>query len=257
MSSRDPLIHEQAATAHGQRLRPRVLVVEDESGIAELLSLNLRHEGFEVLQASSAEEAARAVDAALPALVLLDWMLPGQPGTELLRGWRQHPRTRELPVIMLTAKAEENDRVQGLDLGADDYMPKPFSTRELMARIRSVLRRKAPDQALQSLTVGGLVLQPNTREASVRGTAVTLGPLEYRLLSVLMAYPGRVYSRAQLLDKVWGDHVDVEDRTVDAQIKRLRDALHDIDAAACVQTVRGAGYRIDAEAAERLLGASS
>lgn len=238
-------------TAAG-RLRPLVLVVEDEHGIAELLAVNLRHEGFEVMHAGTAEAAASAVDKALPALVLLDWMLPGQSGVDLLRRWRQRERTRDLPVIMLTARAQEGDRVQGLELGADDYVAKPFSTRELMARIRSVLRRKAPDEALQPMAVGGVMLQPASREAFVAGRPLRLGPIEFRLLQVLMAQPDRVYSRAQLLDKVWGDHVEVEDRTVDAQVKRLRDALETAGAQACVQTVRGMGYRFDAVAAENL-----
>lgn len=227
-------------------MRPLVLLVEDETGIAELLAVNLRHEGFEVQRASTAEEGASLVDQALPALVLLDWMLPGQSGVDLLRRWRQHPRTRELPVIMLTARSEEDDRVQGLDLGADDYVAKPFSTKELMARVRSVLRRRAPDQAPQPLSVGPITLQPASREATVQGRPLKLGPTEFRLLQVLMAQPDRVYTRAQLLDKVWGDHVAVEDRTVDAQIKRLRDALETAGAPACVQTVRGVGYRFNA-----------
>lgn len=239
------------------RLRPLVLVVEDEIGIAELLAVNLRHEGFDVVHAATAEAAARAVDAALPALVLLDWMLPGQSGVDLLRRWRQQAHTRELPVIMLTARVEEGDRVQGLDLGADDYVAKPFSTRELMARIRSVLRRKAPDQAPQALVVGGVVLRPASRETLVAGRPLRLGPIEFRLLQVLMAHPERVYSRAQLLDKVWGDHVEVEDRTVDAQVKRLRDALETAGAQACVQTVRGMGYRFDAAAAANLPGGAA
>lgn len=229
-------------------MRPLVLLVEDEAGIAELLAMNLRHEGYEVRRAATAEEGAAMVDEVLPALVLLDWMLPGHSGVDLLRRWRQQSRTRDLPVIMLTARVEEADRVQGLDLGADDYVAKPFSTKELMARVRSVLRRRAPDQSLQALTLGTLSLQPATREATVDGRPVKLGPTEFRLLQVLMTHPDRVYTRAQLLDKVWGDHMEVEDRTVDAQIKRLRDALDAAGAPPCVQTVRGVGYRFVAQA---------
>lgn len=237
-------------------MRPLVLLVEDETGIAELLALNLRHEGFEVRHAATAEEAAAVVDQVLPALVLLDWMLPGASGVDLLRRWRAQARTRDLPIIMLTARVEENDRVQGLDLGADDYVAKPFSTRELMARVRSVLRRRAPDQAPQPLQVGGLLLHPASREARVSGALLKLGPTEFRLLQVLMAQPERVFTRSQLIDRVWGDHVAVEDRTVDAQVKRLRDALETAGAQGCVQTVRGVGYRFDTAAAQQLVAAA-
>lgn len=222
-----------------------MLVVEDEPGIAELLVLNLRHEGFEVQHVPSAEAAEASVGLALPALVLLDWMLPGRSGVEQLRRWRLHPRTRELPVIMLTAKGEEGERVQGLDEGADDYLSKPFSIRELLARIRSVLRRRAPESSSAALSAGELRLEPASRRVSVQGRELRLGPTEFRMLQVLMAHPGRAFTRAQLLDKVWGDHVEVEDRTVDAQIKRLRDALDVEGLSACVQTVRGIGYRFE------------
>jgi len=232
-------------------MKPVVLLVEDEAGIAELLALNLRHEGFDVRHAATAESAVCAVEQALPALVLLDWMLPGASGVDLLRRWRSHPRTRDLPVIMLTARVEEGDRVQGFDWGADDYVAKPFSARELMARVRSVLRRRSPDQAPVPLVLGGLSLQPASREVRARGVLLKMGPTEFRLLQVLMAQPDRVFSRGQLIDKVWGDHVAVEDRTVDAQIKRLRDALEIAGAQGCVQTVRGVGYRFDAAAAQQ------
>lgn len=231
---------------------PLILVVEDEAAIAELLAINLRHEGFEVLTARSAEQGQSMVDERIPALAVVDWMLPGRTGIELLRHWRTNARTRSLPVIMLTARAEEAERVQGLDLGADDYLAKPFSVRELLARIRSVLRRRQPDLAQQTQVVGGLTLHPLTRQAKAGPISLKLGPKDFRLLQVLMAQPDRVFTRAQLLDKVWGDHVEVEDRTVDAQIKRLRDALSPAQAQGCIQTIRSVGYRLDSVAASSI-----
>jgi two-component system phosphate regulon response regulator PhoB len=222
----------------------RVLVVEDESAIAELISINLRHAGFEVTLASSADQAQYEVDRVLPDLVVLDWMLPGQSGLALARQWRGASRTKELPIIMLTARAEETDKVSGLDAGADDYLTKPFSTNELLARIRAVLRRKAPE-ALDSLVeVGGLSLDPGTRRVSRDGAEVKLGPTEFRLLHFFMTHPERVHSRSQLLDRVWGDHVFIEERTVDVHVKRLREALERVQCARMIETVRGAGYRL-------------
>ncbi|HEY0857594.1 MAG TPA: phosphate regulon transcriptional regulator PhoB [Albitalea sp.] len=226
----------------------RILVVEDESAIAELISINLRHAGYEVTIASDAEQAQAAIDAALPDLVLLDWMLPGQPGIALAKRWRSQARTRELPVIMLTARAEEADKITGLDAGADDYLVKPFSPNELLARIRAVLRRKAP-QALDSVVeVGGLRLDPSTRRVMRAQTEVRLGPTEFRLLHFFMTHPERVHSRAQLLDRVWGDHVFIEERTVDVHVKRLREALEPVQCARMIETVRGAGYRLTHQA---------
>ncbi len=226
----------------------RVLVVEDESAIAELIAINLRHAGFEVTVAADAEQAQAAVDRVLPDLVLLDWMLPGQSGVQLARRWRGDARTREMPVIMLTARAEEADKITGLDAGADDYLTKPFSTKELMARIRAVLRRKAPEALDTAVEVAGLTLDPATRRVTRRldGEAreVRLGPTEFRLLHFLMTHPERVHSRAQLLDRVWGDHVFIEERTVDVHIKRLREALAPVQCSALIETVRGAGYRL-------------
>ena len=222
----------------------RVLVVEDESAIAELISLNLRHAGYEVTVAETAAQAQAAVDGALPDLVLLDWMLPGQSGLSLARQWRADPRTRGLAVIMLTARAEEADRVAGLDAGADDYLSKPFSTNELMARIRAVLRRKAPEALDDAVEVAGLRLDPETRRVSAAGREVKVGPTEFRLLHFLMTHPERVHSRAQLLDRVWGDHVFIEERTVDVHVKRLREALAPVQCAQMIETSRGAGYRL-------------
>lgn len=227
----------------------RVLVVEDESAIAELISLNLRHAGYEVTLAASAEQAQAAVDGVLPDLVLLDWMLPGQSGLALARRWRGDARTRELPIIMLTARADETDKVAGLDAGADDYLAKPFSTNELMARIRAVLRRKAPEALDSAVELGGLRLDPGTRRVSRGDVELKLGPTEFRLLHFLMTHPERVHSRAQLLDRVWGDHVFIEERTVDVHVKRLREALSPAHCAQMVETVRGAGYRLTQQVA--------
>ncbi|MBK7459301.1 MAG: phosphate regulon transcriptional regulator PhoB [Betaproteobacteria bacterium] len=225
-----------------------VLVVEDESAIAELIAINLRHAGFEVTVAADADQAQAAVDRVLPDLVLLDWMLPGQSGIVLAKRWRGDARTREMPVIMLTARAEEADKITGLDAGADDYLTKPFSTRELMARIRAVLRRKAPEALDTAVEVAGLKLDPATRRVTRRvgneGREIKLGPTEFRLLHFLMTHPERVHSRAQLLDRVWGDHVFIEERTVDVHIKRLREALAPVQCSALIETVRGAGYRL-------------
>ncbi|WP_416763217.1 phosphate regulon transcriptional regulator PhoB [Roseateles sp. So40a] len=222
----------------------RILVVEDESAIAELISINLRHAGFEVTLAGNAEQAQLEVDRVLPDLVVLDWMLPGQTGLALARQWRGATRTRELPIIMLTARAEEVDKVSGLDAGADDYLTKPFSTNELLARIRAVLRRKAPEALDSAVDVGGLVLDPGTRRVSREGVEVKLGPTEFRLLHFFMTHPERVHSRSQLLDRVWGDHVFIEERTVDVHVKRLREALEKVSCARMIETVRGAGYRL-------------
>ena len=226
----------------------RVLVVEDESAIAELIARNLRHAGFEVTLAADADQAQAEVDRVLPDLVLLDWMLPGQSGVVLARRWRADARTRELPVIMLTARSEEADKITGLDAGADDYLTKPFSTQELMARIRAVLRRKAPEALDTAVEVAGLRLDPATRRVARRIDGalreVRLGPTEFRLLHFLMTHPERVHSRAQLLDRVWGDHVFIEERTVDVHIKRLREALAPVQCSALIETVRGAGYRL-------------
>ena len=226
----------------------RILVVEDEPAIAELLAINLRHAGYEVALAADAVQAQAAVDRALPDLVLLDWMLPGQSGLALARLWRGDARTRPLPIIMLTARAEEADKLAGLDGGVDDYVTKPFSPKELLARVRAVLRRKAPQALDEAVELGGLLLDPATRRvsATVEGQVrlAKIGPTEFRLLHFLMTHPERVHSRGQLLDRVWGDHVFIEERTVDVHIKRLREALLPLQCAHLVETVRGAGYRI-------------
>ena len=228
----------------------QILVVEDESAIQELIALNLEQYGQQPVLAGSAEEAWTQIQKTLPDLVLLDWMLPGQSGLLLARRWRGDARTRELPIIMLTARAEEADKVSALDAGADDYLTKPFSPRELMARMRAVLRRKAPQALEAAIELAGLTLDPATRRVGRRepdsGTEVEvkLGPTEFRLLHFLMAHPERVHSRAQLLDRVWGDHVFIEERTVDVHVKRLREALAPAQCSQMVETVRGAGYRL-------------
>ncbi len=226
----------------------KILVVEDESAIAELIAINLRHAGYAVVVAASAEAAQAEVDRALPSLVLLDWMLPGQSGVALARRWRADLRTRDLPLIMLTARAEETDMVQGLDAGADDYLTKPFSPKTLLARIRAVLRRRSPQALDDAVQVCGLTLDPATRRVTktIDGELreVRVGPTEFRLLHFFMTHPERVHSRSQLLDRVWGDHVFIEERTVDVHVKRLREALSPVGSATLVETVRGAGYRL-------------
>ncbi len=227
------------------RNMPSVLVVEDESAIAELIVVNLRHNGFRPIWAMDSAGAQREIDAALPDLILLDWMLPGESGLVLAKRWRAHPRTKAVPIIMLTARGDEADRVAGLDAGADDYIAKPFSTKELVARIRAVLRRRAPEQLGKPLQLGALNLDPATYRVSFNQQPLKLGPTEFKLLYYFMGHAERVHSRGQLLDNVWGDHVYIEERTVDVHIKRLREALG--AAGRMVETVRGAGYRLTAK----------
>jgi len=222
----------------------RVLVVEDEAAIAELICLNLRHAGFQVSMAADADQAQNEIDRILPDLVLLDWMLPGASGLSLARRWRGQKRTRDLPVIMLTARGEEADKVAGLDAGADDYLTKPFSTQELMARVRAVLRRRSPQALDSAVEVEGLILDPSTRRVTCGGFDVKLGPTEFKLLHFFMTHPERVHARSQLLDRVWGDHVFIEERTVDVHVKRLRESLSEVRRSGMIETVRGAGYRL-------------
>ena len=221
-----------------------ILVVEDEPAIAELIAINLRHAGYEVTLAGDAEQAQVALDGVLPDLAVLDWMLPGQSGLALAKRWRGQARTRELPIIMLTARAEEADKIAGLDAGADDYLVKPFSPNELLARIRAVLRRKAPEALDSAVELGALRLDPATHRVTSGGAEVKVGPTEFRLLHFFLTHPERVHSRAQLLDRVWGDHVFIEERTVDVHVKRLREALAPGGVSGMVETVRGAGYRL-------------
>ena len=223
---------------------PSILVVEDEPAILELIKVNLVDAGYDVRAAEDAETANEALKRELPDLVLLDWMLPGQSGLALARQLRGDARTRELPIIMVTARSEEGDKVAGLEAWVDDYVTKPFSPRELKARIKSVLRRRAPEASQEPLQAGPLKLDPLTHRVTVAGRPVTLGPTEFRLLRFLLARPERVHSRSQLLDHVWGDHVYIEERTIDVHIRRLRLALTPFGADALIETVRGSGYRL-------------
>jgi two-component system phosphate regulon response regulator PhoB len=223
---------------------PRVLIVEDEPAIAELIAVNLRHGGFDPVVANDSVTAQRELDAVLPDVILLDWMLPGQSGLSLAKHWRKQARTKTIPILMLTARGDEPDKVAGLDAGADDYITKPFSTQEMLARIRAVLRRRAPESVNDSVTVGALVLDAATHRIAFEGQELKLGPTEFKLLHYLMKHAERVHSRSSLLDKVWGDHVFIEERTVDVHVKRLREALG--AAGTMVETVRGAGYRLTA-----------
>ncbi len=227
---------------------PRILIVEDEPAIAELVAVNLRHNGMAPLWAEDGDAAQREIDAVLPDAILLDWMLPGQSGLALARKWRADARTRGVPILMLTARGDEPDKVAGLDAGADDYITKPFSTQELLARIRAVLRRRAPDRVEDTVSIAELQLDAAAHRVSWQGRPVKVGPTEFKLLHFLMKHPERVHSRQQLLDKVWGDHVFIEERTVDVHVKRLREALGP-QAGVLVETVRGAGYRITAQPA--------
>ncbi len=224
-------------------MAPRILVVEDEPAIHELISLNLEMAGYRVIGADSAEKATVLIQNELPDLALLDWMLPGASGVDLARRLRSESRTKELPIIMLTARGEEEDKLRGLETGADDYITKPFSVRELEARIKAVLRRRAPEMTADPIEYHGLRLDPGTHRITGHGKNLQMGPTEFRLLHFFLTHLERVYTRTQLLDFVWGDHVFIEERTVDVHIRRLRSALEPSGHDALVQTVRGSGYR--------------
>jgi two-component system phosphate regulon response regulator PhoB len=221
-----------------------ILVVEDEPAIQELIAFSCGNGGYQVRRADSVVAAESAIRVELPDLVILDWMLPDRPGIELLRDLRKSERTRALPVIMLTAKGAEADRIAGLDGGADDYVVKPFSPRELVSRVRAVFRRRAPDKSGESISYGPLHIDPARHEVQAGGRTVRMGLAEFKLLTFLVSHPERVFSRSQLLDNVWGDHVFIEERTVDVHVLRLRKALMPVDAQSMVQTVRGLGYRL-------------
>jgi two-component system phosphate regulon response regulator PhoB len=223
------------------RTIPRILIVEDEPAIAELIAVNLRHNGFQPVWAIDAETAQRELDEILPDVILLDWMLPGESGLTLARKWRASVRTKAVPILMLTARGDEADRVAGLDAGADDYIVKPFSPRELLARIRAVLRRRVPEASGGVVKMGDLQLDADTHRVNLADKLLKVGPTEFKLLHYLMRHPERVHSRGGLLDKVWGDHVYIEERTVDVHVKRLRESL--CEAGSMIETVRGAGYR--------------
>jgi two-component system phosphate regulon response regulator PhoB len=220
-----------------------VLVVEDEPQIQELVAVNLEHFGHRVRRASTAEEADAAIRAALPDVVVLDWMLPGESGIAFARRLRADARTRDLPILMLTARALEQDKISGLEAGADDYLTKPFSVRELQARIKAVLRRRAPEITDDVIEYHGLKLDPASHRITGKGKDLQMGPTEFRLLHFFLTHAERVYSRTQLLDHVWGDHVFIEERTVDVHIRRLRAALTRSGHQTFIQTIRGSGYR--------------
>ena len=220
-----------------------ILVVEDEPAIQTLVAACLQNAGHQVVRADTAEDAIRRVNEILPDVVLLDWMLPGMSGIQLARRLRGDERTHDLPIIMLTARGEEHDKIAGLDAGADDYLTKPFSPRELLARIKAVLRRRAPQMTSEIIEIEGLRVDPATHRVSGNGEALDLGPTEFRRLHFFMTHAERVHTRAQLLDQVLGDHVFVEERTVDVHIRRLRAALESSGHDRLIQTVRGTGYR--------------
>ncbi len=224
-----------------------ILIVEDEPAIVELLRVTLEAERYAVREAGNAETAWRMIAEAPPDLLLLDWMLPGQSGLALAKRLRQQAQTKALPIIMVTARSEEADKVAGLETWVDDYITKPFSPRELKARIKAVLRRRTPETSDAPLQAGGLVLDPVSHRVHCDGKPLMLGPLEFRLLHFFMARPERVFTRAQLLDTVWGDDVDIEERTVDVLVRRLRQALAAYRLEAMLETVRGSGYRWNPE----------
>jgi two-component system phosphate regulon response regulator PhoB len=225
-----------------------ILIVEDEPSIAELIAVNLSHAGFLPVRAFQTEQASQLMKEVLPDLVVLDWMLPGKSGVQFAKELRSNDRTKDIPIILLTARSEEMDKIAGLEAGADDYVTKPFSPKELVARIRAVLRRRSPQLADEVVQINNLRLDPVSHRVlatnGVDEVSLDLGPTEFRLLHFFMTHPERVHSRGQLLDKVWGDHVFVEERTVDVHIKRLRAALAPSNCQNLIETVRGSGYRL-------------
>lgn len=220
-----------------------ILIVEDEQAIREMVQFSLSSVGFQLVEAADISEAQEAIAVRLPDLVLLDWMLPGMSGIDYARRLKRQELTREIPIIMLTARAEEEDKIRGLEIGADDYITKPFSPRELTARIRAVLRRGTPGAGEEVLEVDGLRMDIASHRVTSSGQSLEISPTEYRLLEFFMSHPERVYTRSQLLDQVWGSNVYVEERTVDVHIRRLRQALEPHGYSRLIQTVRGAGYR--------------
>ena len=224
-----------------------ILIVDDEAPIREMIAVALEMAGYDCLEAENSQQAHAIIVDRKPDLILLDWMLPGTSGIELARRLKRDELTGDIPIIMLTAKGEEDNKIQGLEVGADDYITKPFSPRELQARIKAVLRRRAPQMTDDAVDTNGLRLDPVTHRVHGHGEPIDLGPTEFRLLHFFMTHPERVHSRAQLLDQVWGDHVFVEERTVDVHIRRLRSALEPSRHDSLIQTVRGTGYRFSAQ----------
>lgn len=224
-----------------------ILIVEDEPAIQELLALNIIQAGHQPIRALTVEQAQLIMQDTIPDLILLDWMLPGMSGIEFARKLKAEEISKSIPIIMLTARGEESDKIRGLEVGADDYVTKPFSPRELNARIKAVLRRRAPQMTEDPIEAGGLRLDPTTHRVTANNKTIDLGPTEFKLLHYFMSNAERVHSRSQLLDRVWGDKVFVEDRTVDVHIRRLRFALEASGHENLIQTVRGAGYRFSAQ----------
>lgn len=221
-----------------------ILIVEDEESILELIAINLHQAGFNPIRSLNAEYAENLIREALPDLIILDWMLPGMSGVEFTKRVRGNPNTKNIPIIMLTAKSDESNKLKGLDTGADDYMTKPFSPKELIARIKAVLRRKTPELVDEPISIRGLTLNPNKHLLQYNNKTITIGPTEFKLLNFFMKNPDRVFSRNQILDKIWGNKSDIDDRTVDVHIKRLRDTLKMSGQESLIKTIRGIGYRL-------------
>lgn len=220
-----------------------ILVIEDEPAIQELIAINLKFAGHHVLRADNIAQAEKAIAQALPDLILLDWMLPDASGVSLAKRLRNQDRTRQIPIIMLTAKSDEQDKIDGLEAGADDYITKPFSPKELLARIKAVLRRRSPQLTDDAINLAGLQIEPATHRLTGHQKELTIGPTEFKILLFFMAHPERVFSRVQLLDQIWGDHVFLEERTVDVHIRRLRKVLEPSGHDKHLETVRGTGYK--------------
>lgn len=229
-----------------ENMKGKILIVEDEEGIREMLGYTLSKEGFAFDEAENIDTARSLLEEAPPDLILLDWMLPGMSGLDYAKKLRKNPDTKDIPIIMLTAKTDEGDKVKGLEYGADDYITKPFSTRELVARINAVLRRSQTEVAQGLIEVAGLCLDPGTYRVTANGESIDISPMEFRLLHFFISHPERVYTRTQLLDQVWGENVYVEERTVDVHIRRLRKTLQPYGHDGLIQTVRSFGYRFSA-----------
>ena len=221
-----------------------ILIVEDEESILELIAINLHQAGFNPIRSLNAEYAENIISEALPDLIILDWMLPGMSGVEFAKRVRGNSNTKKVPIIMLTAKSDESNKLKGLDIGADDYMTKPFSPKELIARIKAVLRRKSPELVDEPISIKGFTLDPNKHLLQYNDKTITIGPTEFKLLNFFMKNPDRVFSRNQILDKIWGNKSDIDDRTVDVHIKRLRDTLKISGQESLIKTIRGIGYRL-------------
>ena len=221
-----------------------ILIVEDEESILELIAINLHQAGFNPIRSLNAEYAENIISEALPDLIILDWMLPGMSGVEFAKRVRGNSNTKKVPIIMLTAKSDESNKLKGLDIGADDYMTKPFSPKELIARIKAVLRRKNPELVDEPISIKGLALDPSKHLLQYNNKTIAIGPTEFKLLNFFMKNPDRVFSRNQILDKIWGNKSDIDDRTVDVHIKRLRDTLKLSGQESLIKTIRGIGYRL-------------